>query len=288
MSNTRNAHQRTLAVLAALLASTWAGSASAATGEENFTKVCGACHTVGGGKLVGPDLKDVTKRRTDEWLLKFLKSPKAMIDSGDATAVGLFKEFNLVMPDPTYSEPELKDILAFITTKSGGAPAPVPAAEPVHEATPGEIATGQALFQGLIRLKNDGPSCNSCHHVKNDEVIGGGVLAKELTQAFTRLGDKGIHNVLGTLPFPVMEQAYKNHPLTPDEVTALIGFLQDADHKQQFQQPRDFGFRLVGSGIAGLVPLFGIYSFVWRRRKVRPVNERVFDRQVKGEDDVIT
>lgn len=284
MSNLSLSPRRLLAVLAVLVAWTSAGTANAATGEENFAKICSACHSIGAGKLVGPDLAGVTTRRTEEWLAKFIKSPKAMIDGGDATALGLFKEFNMVMPDPAYTEAEIKDIIGYLASKSGVAVAA--AAAPVREATPAEIAKGQDLFQGLIRLKNGGPSCNSCHHVMNDAVIGGGVLAKELTTVFTRLGTPGINAILGKPPFPVMAQAYADHALTDEESTALVGFLQDADKKHLLQKPADYGMRLAEYGAGGLVLLMGLYSFIWRRRKAGPVNAKVFDRQVKGGDDV--
>lgn len=286
MSNLSVSPRRLLAVLAVLMAWTSAGTAHAATGEENFAKVCAACHSIGAGKLVGPDLAGVTTRRSEEWLAKFIKSPKAMIDAGDADAVALFKEFNIVMPDAQYTEAEIKDLIGHLKSKSGVAVAAAVVPPPVREASAAEIARGQDLFQGLIRLKNGGPSCNSCHHVKNDAVIGGGVLAKELTTVFTTLGTPGINAILGKPPFPVMAQAYANHPLTDEESNVLVGFLQDADKKHLLQQPADYGMRLVAYGAGGLVPLMGLYSLIWRRRKVRPVNEKVFDRQVKGGDDV--
>lgn len=278
---------RLSALAAVTVACTFAATANAATGEENYTKICVACHSIGGGKLVGPDLAGVTTRRTEEWLVKFIKSPKAMIDSGDAASVALFKEYNLVMPDPQYSEAEIKDIVAYLATKSGAAvvaPTPPP---PPKVASPAEIARGQNLFQGLERLKNSGAACNSCHHVKHDAVIGGGVLAKELTTVFSTMGTPGISAILGKPPFPVMAAAYAEHPLTDDESAALVAFLQDADKKHQLQQPADYGMKLVTYGAGSLVPLFGLYSVIWRKRKVRPVNEKVFDRQIKGGDDLV-
>ena len=40
---------------------------------------CTACHSIGKGKITGPDLLGVTQRRDEEWLKKWLKSPDTMI-----------------------------------------------------------------------------------------------------------------------------------------------------------------------------------------------------------------
>lgn len=254
--------------------------AEASTGEENFSTICGACHTIGGGVRVGPDLKDVSQRRTGEWLLRYITSSQTMIRSGDPTAVALFAEFNnVVMPDAPYSADEIKEILAFIN--SGKATVEVP----LRVATPEDIRKGQEMFQGTLRFANGGPACNSCHHVRNDAVIGGGVLAKDLTSVFSRMGAPGVQAILGKPPFPVMEQAYKAMALTEDEVVALVGFLQDADQRQAFQQPRDYGFKLFASGLTGLVALTALYALIWRRRKTRPINHEIFARQVRTQGE---
>ncbi|HCC84588.1 MAG TPA: hypothetical protein DEP87_02810, partial [Candidatus Pacebacteria bacterium] len=52
-------------------------------GKEIFTQKCSACHSIGKGRLVGPDLAGVNDRRSEGWLLKFIKSPQAVINSGD-------------------------------------------------------------------------------------------------------------------------------------------------------------------------------------------------------------
>jgi len=273
--------RRTLVAIAAILAVWHSPSASAqdaaAEAETNFTQLCGACHSIGGGRRVGPDLLGVNERRTPEWLLAFVTSPQTVIQSGDPTATALLREFNnVVMPDAPLTPVQITEILAYIGRQTGVAP---PAA--VRPATPEEIERGQQLFQGTTRFANGGPACNSCHHVTHDAVIGGGVLAKDLTSVFSRMGGPGIQSVLGTPPFPVMEQAYSERHLTPEEVGALVGFLQDADQHQALQTPRDFGFRLFYSGLAGLVPLMGLYALIWRRRKMRAVNHDIFARQLR-------
>ncbi|MFV1998590.1 MAG: c-type cytochrome, partial [Acidiferrobacterales bacterium] len=65
-----------------------------ATGEQLFQAKCAACHTIGGGRLVGPDLAGVTDKRTPAWLENFVQSSQSLVNSGDAEAVALFEEFS--------------------------------------------------------------------------------------------------------------------------------------------------------------------------------------------------
>ena len=74
--------------------------------------------------------------------------------------------------------------LAQETAKAGAA-----AAEAAP--TPALIRQGQELFLGVTRFSAGGPSCNACHNVINDAVIGGGTLAMDLTESFGRLGAEG-------------------------------------------------------------------------------------------------
>ena len=98
--------------------------------EGAFKQTCAACHSIGKGKLVGPDLLNVQERRTEEWLLKFIKSSQSMIKSGDKYADSLFQAYNqVIMPDqPALFDGQIKDILTYIKTKSSGPAASVPVA----------------------------------------------------------------------------------------------------------------------------------------------------------------
>ncbi len=88
--------------------------------EVAFKQNCAACHSIGKGRLVGPDLSDVHKRRTESWLLNFIKSSQTVIKSGDQTADSLFRAYNqILMPDQTtLSSGDIKDILIYIKSKS--------------------------------------------------------------------------------------------------------------------------------------------------------------------------
>ena len=88
-------------------------------GPTLFRNNCGACHTVGKGKLVGPDLKDVQNRHADSWLHKWIKSSQGLVQAGDKDAVKLFADNgNIPMPDQALSDDDIKTVLAYIS--SGG------------------------------------------------------------------------------------------------------------------------------------------------------------------------
>src|SRR5689334_4470781 len=72
---------------------------SAQEAADFFAKKCKACHSIGGGRAVGPDLKDVASQKDRAWMEKFIQNPKAVIDSGDSFAVQLQQEYRgMVMP----------------------------------------------------------------------------------------------------------------------------------------------------------------------------------------------
>jgi len=102
---------------------------------------------------------------------------------------------------------------------------------------------------------------------------------------FSRMGGAGVKAILGYAPFPVMQAAYKNQSLTEYEVTALVAFLEYADSEQYNQLPRDYGLGLLLSGFVGAAVLFFTFAFIWRGRKKGPVNQAIFDRQIKSVSD---
>ena len=263
------------------------------TGEEVFNTTCFACHTIGGGRLIGPDLAGVHETRSQEWLEAFIKSSQSMINDGDPEAVALYEEYNnLLMPDTPASDEGIRQVISYIEAQSSGAAAEATAsaeepAAPAEPASEEDILAGQEMFQGNLRFANGGAACNACHEVRNDAVIGGGILATELTSVFTRMGGAGVTAILGgRAPFPVMQAAYEDRSLTDYEVTALVAFLEYADSEQYNQLPRDYGIGLFASGAVGAGVLFFLFGFVWRGRKKGSVNQAIYDRQIRSESDV--
>jgi hypothetical protein len=79
-----------------------------------------------------------------------------------------------------------------------------------------------------------------------------------------------------------MRRAYLTRPLTEEEITALVGFLQRADADQALYQPRAYGIKLFFAGIAGTAFLLLLYTLIWRKRSKGSVNQAIFDRQVRS------
>ena len=83
-------------------------------GKDLFT-VCAACHTIGGGKLIGPDLAGITERRDETWLIKFIQNSQEMIQSGDEDAAAIFAEYNNIpMPPNNLTDDEVRTLLSYI------------------------------------------------------------------------------------------------------------------------------------------------------------------------------
>ena len=86
-----------------------------ADGEQIFKTNCLSCHTIGGGRLIGPDLEGVSKKRNAEWLKQWINSSSDFIASGDADAIAIFEEYNKVAMTSFYFEDEDMDaLLAYL------------------------------------------------------------------------------------------------------------------------------------------------------------------------------
>jgi len=268
--------------LAGLLIQTTALSQS--EGEQLFTRVCSACHTIGQGKRVGPDLANVQNRHDNAWIIKFVQSSQTVIKSGDPKAVALFEENNkIIMPDNKFTDAQVSGIIEYIKSKgpASGDAAPAPAAVP-SEFTKDEEIDGEMIFAGLRSLTNGGAACNSCHNVKYDKIITGGSLAKDLTDAFSRLTEQGVKAIISNPPFPAMAHTYQGRKLTGDEVHNLLAFLKHVDESKDSQQGRDFGLELLFAGLGGGVALIVAFGMLWMRTKRTSVNQAIYDRQIKS------
>lgn len=129
-------------------------TAQTAEDEKNFQQ-CKACHTIGGGKLIGPDLKGITETRDETWLIEFIQNSQAMIQSGDELAVKVFNEYNKIpMPSHNLSDEQVKGILLYIENNGNLAEGELAATEPTSAETTETVAEDSAML--IAEMKRDG------------------------------------------------------------------------------------------------------------------------------------
>ena len=85
----------------------------AVAGKLAFESKCLACHSIGGGKKLGPDLAGVTKQRDVQWLTRWLKDPEGMLKT-DAEAKKMLKEYNNIpMPNQSLTDAEVRQFIKY-------------------------------------------------------------------------------------------------------------------------------------------------------------------------------
>lgn len=244
------------------------GLARADEGSTVFSTKCSACHTIGKGKLVGPDLKGITSSQPKAWLEKWISSPSAAVASGDPTATALVKQYPMQMPDLGLSQADVDAVIAYIAAQSGGAAAgsggAAAAAAPAVKLPPGDAETGRELFVGNKRLQNGGPPCMSCHSISGIGALGGGTLGPDLTNVEKDLGgDAGLASFLSSTPTPTMNAVWSKHPLTPQEIANLSAFIKES---AVTERPVSALLELIVLAVIGAIILVIIFAAYWRRR----------------------
>lgn len=234
-----------------------------------FKSNCVSCHTIGGGRLTGPDLRNVEQRKDRAWLAQFMVDPKAKIDGGDQYALELQKESRgAIMPTIAgVTKARAEQLLDLIAAESK-----LPKSQFIglqlsdRPFTPRDIETGRMIFTGSIALTNGGPACISCHGVYGIGGFGGGALAPDLTTVFERYeGRKALSTWLSAPATPTMNSVFKRKPLDPEEVLALTAYFQyTLQRNPEDAATARLNFILIGLGGALLV--LGLFDVVWHKR----------------------
>ena len=84
-------------------------------GAYLFATRCAACHTIGNGDKVGPDLLGVTNVRERAWLSRMITEPDKLIDEKDPIATALFKKYREIrMPRLGLPEADVNTLIDFM------------------------------------------------------------------------------------------------------------------------------------------------------------------------------
>jgi cytochrome c551/c552 len=88
-------------------------------GKKLFqSKLCSSCHSIGKGKVVGPDLKGVTERRPREWLMTMIMTPEIAL-AQDTIAQRMRSEHgNIAMPNMRVNPEEFEQLLHFLASRA--------------------------------------------------------------------------------------------------------------------------------------------------------------------------
>jgi cytochrome c2 len=143
-----------LILLSVISTTTYSQPSSETSGVTLYKANCAACHNIGKGKLVGPDLKGISDRRQEAWLLKWIKSSQSLVKSGDPDAVAVFNENNkIAMQDfPSLSDEQIKSILDYIKNEGSGLATTAVAAPAVTNTDPKTNQGGFSLSLTNIML----------------------------------------------------------------------------------------------------------------------------------------
>jgi protein SCO1 len=98
-------------------------------GQYLFATRCAACHTIGHGIKIGPDLNGITNTRDRAWLLHFIQKPDELLAAKDPLATALFKQYKEIrMPNVRLGPDDTESIVRFLEAQSASKDIPTPSA----------------------------------------------------------------------------------------------------------------------------------------------------------------
>jgi protein SCO1 len=89
-------------------------------GQYLFQSNCSACHAIGEGRRIGPDLNGVTVRRQRAWLSRYIQAPNKVQAEGDPIAAELAKQFpDVRMPNLGLAAGDIAAVISYLDSQKG-------------------------------------------------------------------------------------------------------------------------------------------------------------------------
>jgi len=102
-------------------------------GEHLFISRCTACHTLGEGDRLGPDLQGVTERRERAWITRYIVEPAKMLQERDPVALSLQTKYPSVrMPNQAMGSGDVAAVISYLESRSTAAAGPQARKETSH------------------------------------------------------------------------------------------------------------------------------------------------------------
>lgn len=205
-----------------------------------FGAKCSGCHTVGHGKLVGPDLKDVETWPSDELTVAVKRMEKMAGPLKDDEIKSLVSFLKSTHADELIKKAEAKEVVAVVSGQ------------------PASALVGRQLFFGAERFANGGPSCMACHRAEGS----GGTMGPDLSHVYGKFGESALVSACEQTNFKVMKAVYQKQPVTKQEALHLTKYFASInDSKSEVTDPPVSTIGFVGAGVF----LSGL-AFLYRRR----------------------
>jgi mono/diheme cytochrome c family protein len=164
-----------------------------ARGRELLTQLnCQGCHKLNDvdRPMLGPDLSSVGYKVTREWIYKWLKEPRTVVDKdGNVTANGYENESEPRMPKFRLKDEEIKALSGFLSVQR---------AKPLenYKINPAVVATWSKkpdlMAQGEVRFRQ--MMCTTCHSLAvtraGETKMIGGEIGPELTKVGSKVNEE--------------------------------------------------------------------------------------------------
>ena len=200
-------------------------------GEYTFRNHCAACHTIGGGDRIGPDLQGVTASRERAWLERYIATPDRVLADGDPIARALLEKYKQVrMPNLSLSTEDAGVLIAYIAGQSEGEPASraqsasAPAAAASSGAAIGRAvprpADVNALLEAYLRIQEA---------LAGDRLDGVKESALAIANATAKIGSQAAAVKVGVNPFAQAADLSAAREAFGGLSEAMIAFVRGGD-----------------------------------------------------------
>ena len=181
---------------------------------ELFVLKCAGCHTVGQGKLTGPDLIKATESPLVD-LIQAIRRMQEQVGPMEESEIKGHASFIKSLNVRERIKKEFERLSKIAEAKL----------------EPPNIKIGENLFIGRKPFKNGGVSCNSCHTTRQAKRWGGGKLGPPLTEVFKDFSKANLISAIVNSQWKVMKDVYKEHKITKQEAVHIVAYLESIKDK---------------------------------------------------------
>ena len=161
-------------------------------GAYSFSTHCSACHTIGGGDAIGPDLHGVTGNRDRAWLKRFIVAPDKMLADGDPIATRLFDKYGRRrMPNLYLTDADAEAIVGYLS-RAGATPTLAAASAAPERTLPLSASEIALLIEPYLRIQRA---------LAADSIEGIAASALALANATVKIGSRAADVRAAVNPF---------------------------------------------------------------------------------------